>query len=284
MRIFRRRYEYKRLNQMIDDAIRGEFNEVNYDESVLSQLECKWRQYLTASKMSLDNVEEERKSMKELVSDISHQTRTPLANIKLYSQLLEEQSEDGPNEYVEQIRKQADKLEFLIQALIKMSRLESETIQMNPIAQKVAPLLENVYEECVQKAAHKKITVHNEIDKEENAVYDLKWTSEALYNALDNAIKYSEEGTDIYLRVKQYEMYTRITVEDQGIGILEQEREKVFQRFYRSPSVQQKDGIGIGLFLAREIISKQHGYMKAMPNKPKGTIMALYLPSGNCGL
>lgn len=242
----------RRLDEMMTEAINGTFEESRYDETELSRLESRWKQYLTTSKMSLQKTQIEREKMKDLVSDISHQTKTPLANILLYAQLLEEKTKDEKEkELAQQILNQTAKLEFLIQALIKMSRLEMDVLEVMPVCQSVNPLIEQAVEEIRGKAAQKQIEVNVEQIDEIQAVYDLKWTLEALGNILDNAVKYSSVGSLIRIEVKEYEFYVCIRVQDQGIGIPEGERTRIFERFYRGSQVQQEDGIGIGLYLAR---------------------------------
>ncbi|WP_303871721.1 sensor histidine kinase KdpD [Acetobacterium wieringae] len=280
MSIFSTRKTLNRLNEMIDDAITGNFTESNYDESQLSRLESKWMHYLSASKMSMMQTNQERENIKSMVSDISHQTKTPLANILLYTELLKERVENKDNlELVEQISTQTEKLDFLIQSLVKMSRLESNIIELNPQKQPVKQLLEQVLSEILPKARQKQINIAVENTDDVQACYDLKWTSEALYNILDNAVKYSEAQTSIKIDVKKYELVTCIAVEDQGIGIAVDEKAQIFQRFYRSPGIQQKEGIGIGLYLAREIIQKQKGYIKVSSTPAKGSVFSLYLPT-----
>lgn len=184
----------RRLDEMLEQAINGEFEEERYDETELSRLEAKWKRYLTASKMSMEQLNKNREGMQALVSDISHQTRTPLSNILLYSQLLCEQTESPEEKHLaEQIVRQAEKLEFLIQALVKMSRLESNVLVLKPQRQPVEPLLLEAMEEILPKAAKKKIHVKLQGNFSNNmkAVYDKKWTAEALGNILDNAVKYS---------------------------------------------------------------------------------------------
>lgn len=272
----------RRLDEMLEQAINGEFEEERYDETELSRLEAKWKQYLTTSKMSMEQLNKNREGMQALVSDISHQTRTPLSNILLYSQLLCEQTDNQEEKHLaEQIVRQAEKLEFLIQALVKMSRLESNVLVLKPQRQPIEPLLLEAMEEILPKAEKKKIHVKLQGNFSNNmkAVYDKKWTAEALGNILDNAVKYSPLESIVEVSVERFEFYVCISVRDEGIGISEEERAQIFSRFYRSAEVQQEDGIGIGLYLAREIVQKEKGYMKVLSKKGKGSTFKMYLKS-----
>ena len=271
----------RRLDEMLEQAINGEFEEERYDETELSRLEAKWKQYLTTSKMSMEQLNKNRAGMQALVSDISHQTRTPLSNILLYSQLLCEQTDNQEEKHLaEQIVRQAEKLEFLIQALVKMSRLESNVLVLKPQRQPIEPLLLEAMEEILPKAEKKKIHVKLQGNPSHmQAVYDKKWTAEALGNILDNAVKYSPLESTVEVTVEKFEFYVCISVRDEGIGISEEERAQIFSRFYRSAEVQQEDGIGIGLYLAREIVQKEKGYMKVLSKKGKGSTFKMYLKS-----
>lgn len=272
----------RRLDEMLEQAMNGEFEEERYDETELSRLEVKWKQYLTTCKMSMEQLNKNREGMQALVSDISHQTRTPLSNILLYSQLLCEQTENQEEKHLaEQIVRQAEKLEFLIQALVKMSRLESNILVLKPQRQPIEPLLLEVMEEILPKAEKKKIHIKRQGNPSHNinAVYDKKWTAEALGNILDNAVKYSPLESTVEVTLEKYEFYVCISVRDEGIGISEEERAQIFSRFYRSAEVQQEDGIGIGLYLAREIVQKEKGYMKVLSKKGKGSTFKMYLKS-----
>ncbi len=271
----------RRLDEMLEQAINGEFEEERYDETELSRLEAKWKQYLTTSKMSMEQLNKNREGMQALVSDISHQTRTPLSNILLYSQLLCEQTDNQEEKHLaEQIVRQAEKLEFLIQALVKMSRLESNVLVLKPQRQPIEPLLLEAMEEILPKAEKKKIHVKLQGNPSHmQAVYDKKWTAEALGNILDNAVKYSPLESTVEVTVEKFEFYVCISVRDEGIGISEEERAQIFSRFYRSAEVQQDDGIGIGLYLAREIVQKEKGYMKVLSKEGKGSTFKMYLKS-----
>lgn len=271
----------KRLNQMLDDAINGTFQESAFNETELSRLESRWKQYLSLSGKSVAQAEKERENLKKLVSDISHQTRTPLSSILLYAELMEDAAEtENAKELAHQILSQTKKLEFLIQALVKMSRLETDILEVVPRQQPVRLLVEQTIETIIPKAEAKHIQIVCAQLSDTEAVYDLKWTAEALANILDNAIKYSPVSSTVLVEMKKFQLYTCISVKDQGMGIRESEKAQIFGRFYRSMDVQQEDGIGIGLYLAREILQRENGYIKVHSRKGEGTCFSLYLPAG----
>ena len=229
-------------------------------------------------------MEREKENIKSLISDISHQTKTPIANLKLYEELLEErmieQEQAEELELLLQIKNQTEKLEFLIRFLTKMSRLESNILTMHPVSETVGALLVSVQRAIEGKAKEKGIKVRIDLQEDFTLLYDAKWTEEALYNIVDNAVKYSPAKSEIIVRAKKYEMYGAIFVKDEGMGIPEGEIPKIFQRFYRSETVSRAEGVGIGLYLAREIIRKQNGYIKVKSEVGKGSEFAVFLPSG----
>lgn len=279
MSIFRTTRTLDKLDEMLTKAINGTFTEEEYNETKLSRLESKWKQYFAMSGMSLERTRAERENIKSMISDISHQMKTPLANILLYTELLQEQMQGEQEKYLaEQIGIYAKKLEFLTMALVKMSRLESDVFEICPSVQKAEGLVTAATAEIMPKAQQKQIQLEICGEVEEQARFDQKWTQEALYNILDNAVKYSPRGSKIVVEGKAYEMYFCIAVKDQGIGIREEERAEIFGRFYRSDSVQQEEGIGIGLYLSREIIQREGGYIKVESKEGKGSTFKIFLP------
>ena len=165
----------KRLNQMLDDAINGTFQESAFNETELSRLESRWKQYLSLSGKSVAQAEKERENLKKLVSDISHQTRTPLSSILLYAELMEDAAEtESTKELARQILSQTKKLEFLIQALVKMSRLETDILKVVPRQQPVRLLVEQTIETIIPKAEAKHIQIVCAQLSDTEAVYDLK--------------------------------------------------------------------------------------------------------------
>lgn len=267
----------ERLDAMLEDAINDTFEESYYDESRLSRLEVKWKRFLTSSLASKHRIYEEQERIKRLISDISHQTKTPLANILLYSQILQEKEKDSElAPIVKNIREQSEKLDFLIRNLVKASRLESDVLALKPKRQKVAPVIEEAVSTSQEAASQKGINIFFEKFAGE-AYFDRKWTREALENLIDNAIKYSPENSEIQVQVKDYEMFTAVCVTDRGIGISEEEQSRVFGRFYRSREVAEEKGLGLGLYLVREIAVKQGGYVKVKSKPLKGSTFYFYM-------
>ena len=265
------------LDRMLDDAIRGDFQESLYDESRLSALETRMAHYLSSSAVSARNLQEEKDKIKTLIGDISHQTKTPIANLLLYAQLLLEQ--DLPPEsraYVSALEGQAEKLRFLIDALVKTSRLETGILAMAPAANPLQSLLDGAVAQAAPKAEAKGILLTVE-PAALTARFDPKWTTEALYNLVDNAVKYTPAGGSVTLRAREYELFCRIDVTDTGPGIPEAEQAKIFQRFYRSPAVSGEEGVGIGLYLARQIAAGQGGYLKVTSRPGEGSTFSLFL-------
>lgn len=265
------------LEKMIDSAADGEYSETKFDESRLSALETKFSNYLALSNTSSKNIMKEKEKIKTLISDISHQTKTPISNLILYSELIEEGdlSEDMRSN-VEAIKQQAEKLEFLIKSLVKLSRLENGILNLSPRKEEIQPMLQDIYEQYISKAMGKNLELNIE-KTTSKATFDRKWTTEALGNIVDNAIKYTNTG-EITINVKEYEIFTRIDISDTGIGIAETEQAEVFSRFYRSQSVHNDEGVGIGLYLTREIISSEGGYIKLTSELGVGSTFSVYIP------
>ena len=273
----------RRLDRMLSTAIDGGFGEESFDESAPSALESRMARFLNGSARSLRGVQRQRESIQRLLSDISHQTKTPLANLKLYSSLLmEEELTPRQREQAQVILQQSEKLSFLIETLVKLSRLETDVLAVTPKSQPLSPLLERAASQAKAAAERKGIALqlHLQQQAEMRALYDLRWTAEALGNLLDNAVKYTPPGGCIQVSATQYELFCRIDVRDNGIGVAEEEQAQIFGRFYRGRQVREQEGLGIGLYLAREIAQKQGGYLKLSSRPGQGSTFSLYLPRG----
>lgn len=271
------RKTYEHLEDMLDAAIAEEFEESAYDEKMLSRLETKWKRFLSASVLSAENVKKEHLAVQEMVSDISHQVKTPIANLRLYGELLQERLDGEEQVLAERMLEQTELLDFLIQSLVKVSRLESGTIQVLPQRQSLLPLLLAVEKRGEEKQKKRKIRFETQgWETSGLAWFDRKWTEEAVYNVLDNALKYTEEASTVRMRVRRYEFFVCLEIEDEGPGVDLDEVPRLFDRFYRSPQMQDREGVGLGLFLTREILKKQKGYIK-VKNGVKEACFQIYL-------
>lgn len=275
-----RRKEYEILNKMLDDAIDGTFEESCFDESELSKIQSKLMRYLSSSSMSARRIQEEKDSLKELITNISHQTKTPLTNILMYCELLKESSVGTKEEaYADEIYIHGKKLESLIEALVKMSRLEIGVFQYEKAQTNYTNVIQKVVKQASSRAKNKNINivVNNDIDRQ--VFLDEKWVVEAVFNIVDNAIKYSASGTTISLESFSYEIFSGIRIRDEGIGIAQEEIPLLFGRFYRGKEVHDIDGIGVGLFLAREIVEGNGGYIKVTSQLGKGSCFDICFPN-----
>ena len=269
-----------RLEEMLAAAMDDSFCEKRFDESRLSALESRLSQYLSASVLSARNLQTQRDQISALVSDISHQTRTPVANLRLYTQLLEEQplTEQG-RDCARALSAQAGKLQTLIEALVKTSRLETGLLVLHPRSGPLAPVLERAAAQYAPKASEKGLTLTVE-NAAGAAVFDPKWTEEAVCNLLDNAVKYTPAGGAVTVEVRNYELFAAIRVADTGPGIPEAEQARIFSRFHRGAEAYEQQGVGIGLYLTRQIAENQGGYVKVISTPGNGSVFALYLPRG----
>lgn len=267
----------KSVDAMLESAVNGTFSESDFTESSLSKLEARMYRYLAAGKTERGRIVNERNNVEALVSDISHQTKTPLSNILIYTQLLSETDglNDNVREMISQIEAQTEKLSFLIQSLVKTSRLESGIITVIPKKCGISDIFRTI--DYTSAAARKGITLMSDIP-DLTAEFDVKWTAEAIANIIDNAVKYTPPGGTVTVSAEEYEMFVRINVADTGIGMREDETAKVFTRFYRSPAVSSEEGVGIGLYLAGEIITRENGYIKVSSQPGKGSVFSVFLP------
>ena len=300
-----RRYYRKRMQaatqmllERLDRAIGGEMQEEIFDESVDAAVTERLNRLLELTNMHQEQAETERDTIKSIISNITHQIRTPVTNIMLYTGLLQEivaalGQDGGVTENIShlllKLQKQADKLDFFMKELVKSTYTEQEMISLHPEMTDVQEIMAAACQ-TVELSAMKKgivIAVQSAGDvqqhgKEETAdgilcYADRKWTVEALENVLDNAVKYSPSGSRIDVRLRTGESFLCVEIEDRGCGIREEEQGRIFERFYRAEEVSAEPGFGIGLYLVREVLSRQGGYARVKSAPCEGTTMYLYL-------
>lgn len=271
---------FANLNEILDEAMTGQMDTQEFSEAHLSKFEAKLARCLNDAKLKRDTLLQEESNTRMLVSDISHQTKTPIANMLLYTELLAEQPELSADsrQLLSQLEAGGHKLAFLVQSLVKLSRLESGTVQVKPQWGNVYTLAHTVWQDCLPNAEQKQIKLKLEQpERDVFALYDAKWCAEAVYNILDNAIKYTPKKGSVSLTVIEYEMFACIRIADTGKGISADELPKIFSRFYRAEDSQREEGVGIGLYLARQIVGECGGYIHATSEQGVGSVFSVYL-------
>lgn len=266
----------------MDDMLSGDMQpkQTVEEESLFYKINYQLGRLYEVMQENKNSIAKERADLQELISDISHQVKTPIANLKMINATLLEQEvpPDKQREFLLASGTQLDKLDFLMQAMIKTSRLETGVISLEKKQQPIYDTLAMALGGIFLNAERKHIQV--EVNCPETLVvsHDRKWTAEALFNILDNAVKYTPEYGSIRVCVESWEMHLKVSITDTGKGIPENQQGAIFRRFYREEDVHDIEGIGIGLYLAREIISLQNGYIQVTSQVGTGSTFSVFLP------
>lgn len=269
---------------MLDDMLSGaeQPRQAIEEESLFYKINFRLGRLYEVMQENKNSITKERTELQELISDISHQVKTPIANLKMINSTLTEQEVpvQKQKEFLAAQAGQIDKLDFLMQAMIKTSRLETGVISLDRKVQPIYDTLAAALGGILLNAEKKAIHVNVECSSDVLLAHDKKWTGEALFNILDNAVKYTPAGGTIRVSVQSWELYVKIDITDSGKGIAESRQGMIFKRFYREEEVHDVEGIGIGLYLAREIISMQGGYIKVTSALGSGSTFSVFLPRG----
>lgn len=238
------------MEQMLSVKKEAELPEVQDNESVFARFVAKLARLYDALRIAESDAEDEKRMMQGMVADLSHQIKTPVANIKM---------------------------DFLIQSIIKMSRLESGAIQIVPSRADLAQTLVNALLSISSLAEQKKIDISVECPHPFFIFHDPKWTEEAIFNLLDNAVKYTPSGGSIEVRAEMREAGAYLRISDTGMGIPEEIQGAIFSKFFRASTVHNLSGAGVGLYLTRQIIEAQGGYVTVASTERGSTFTIQFL-------
>ena len=279
----------KRLSRFTSDLCKTLDNMMNGDEepepadnseTLFARINHRLTRLYQIMRENRHRVEEERQELQALVSDISHQVKTPVSNLKMVTDTLLTRpvTETERIDFIQGVRSQTDKLDFLFQALVKTSRLETGVIRLEKKPGRIYDTVAQAMSGIVYAADNKQIGVSVDCPENLTVAHDSKWTAEAIFNLLDNAVKYTPAGGKITVTIEEWEMYAEIKVADTGKGISESNQAAIFRRFYREEEVHEQPGVGIGLYLARKIVTKQGGYIKVVSELGSGSAFSIMLP------
>lgn len=282
------RREYRNYQSIMDYL--EEFEEGNYEfhldgdmgQGIRAQLLDQMERMGRAFGVLKERLVKEREGTRKLVTDISHQLKTPVAALGMSLELLADKdiTAEEQKEFVEKSQEEVKGLAHLLTTLTNLSRLEADMIHLEPEVGSLKDTIRQAVSAVWFQAEEKKIRLKVEDIADIRLLHDAKWTAQAVMNVLENAVKYSPQGSTISLRVTTYISYVFIEVEDEGIGIEREEYQEIFKRFYRGrrPEVQAAEGAGVGLYLTRKILEEQGGSVRALPGKRGGTIFQMMLP------
>lgn len=278
--VYKNRKIYRTIDRLLDLVLSQEKIELSdVKEGELSALVVKINRIQEILGKQVELAQEEKEQVKSLVSNMSHQLKTPLANLSVYTEILSVQGLEARKkaEAMEKIKKQIDKLDWLIGSLGKMVKLEQNVIafeiEENPIKKTILDAIDTIYEKVEQK----EITLVVEPHEDFLLYHNRKWTAEVFVNLLENAVKYTKRGGEIRIKVHPYEIYTEIQFLDNGRGIHEEEITRICKRFYRSPEVEHIEGSGIGLYLSNLILEKEKGYLVVKSVYGEGSCFSVFL-------
>lgn len=281
--IYKNRKTYRSIDRLLDCVLNREQIELSdVKEGELSALVNKINRIQEVLEKQVELAETEKEQVKSLVSNMSHQLKTPLANLSIYTEIVNSQElEDKKRaEAAEKIKKQIDKLDWIIGSLAKMVKLEQDAIAFEAEGTSIRKTMLDAIDTVYEKLEKKGIMLVSEPYEDILLFHNRKWTVEVFVNLLENAIKYTQQGGTIQIKVYPYEIYTEIQIIDNGCGIREDEITEIFKRFYRSREVEHIEGSGIGLYLSNLILEKEKGYMAVKSVYGEGSCFSVFLQ--NC--
>ncbi|WP_290061732.1 sensor histidine kinase [Paraclostridium bifermentans] len=278
------KYVFNKLDKVsknIECIIHGKYNIKDdfKEEGIFNIIHSDLNKLSKSINIKIKDLDKEKENIKELVTDISHQLKTPLASLKLYNSLLleEDLDEEDRSEFLKTSSMSINKLQTLIESLVNISRLETSMISIKKENKNIKTTIIKAIESVKPKAINKCISINlNDFD-DKIVPHDSKWTEECIFNILDNAVKYTNLKGKIDIYVQDAINFMRIDIKDNGIGIDKNEFNNIFKRFYRSEEVQGLEGSGVGLYLSRKILESQGGNIIVSSQKGEGSKFSLFL-------
>ena len=271
----------KIISKNIEDIIHNKY-EIEDDfkeEGVLNIIHSDLNKLSRGLNLKIKNINKEKESIKELVTDISHQLKTLLASLNLYNSLLleEELDEEDRIEFLTTNKMSINKLHNLIDSLVNISRLEASMINIKKEDKSIKQTLTKAIDSVKAKANLKNIKISVTDFEDKIILHDSKWTEESIFNILENGVKYTHDNGKIEVSLQETINFIRIDIKDNGIGIDKSEFNNIFKRFYRSEKVEEVEGSGVGLYLSRKIIESQGGNIIVSSKIGQGSKFSLFL-------
>lgn len=247
------------------------------DEGELYRLFHEVNSLVSILNAQAENEGRSKKFMKDTISNISHQLKTPLAALNIYNGILQEEAKDIPtiHEFMELSEQELDRIETLVQNLLKIAKLDAGTIVIEKNVENVAEMIAYIERHFAYRAEQEKKTLSFSGDEAIILSCDQNWMLEAISNIVKNAFDHTKEGEVIRIEWRKFASIVQIVVRDNGCGIHPEDLPYIFKRFYRSRFSKDKQGIGLGLPLAKAIIEAHNGTIEVDSELGVGTTFTM---------
>ena len=235
---------------------------------------------VTIADARADSERQAKEFLRDTISDISHQLKTPIAALNIYNGILQQEAADASTvqEFANLSEQELDRIEALVQSLLKMAQLDAGAITLDQVPEDVSELLEHIKGQYSFRAEQEGKELVLEGDEQSILLCDRAWLSEAIGNLIKNALDHTAQGNHICVRWQQSPCLTQITVEDNGSGIHPEDLYHIFKRFYRSRFSKDTQGVGLGLPLAKSIIEAHQGSIEVHSQLGQGTTFTINFP------
>lgn len=283
--IYRRERLYKQASKIVYDYSEGNFKNnlpELYDGSIYHLFSCiNNMAYVLKSKNELDHNTKE--FLKNTISDISHQLKTPLSALSMYNEIIldEPQNKDTVVLFAEKSDVAINRIKTLILSLLKITKLDAKGIVFEKQEYLVLNLINLAVENLTIRSENEKKKIIINGNQNDTIICDINWTSEAILNIVKNSLDYTKANGEIHISWEKTPIEIRIFIADNGVGIEEKDFHHIFKRFYRSKNSTDSQGIGLGLPLAKSIIEQQGGTILLQSQLKKGTVFTITLPYKN---
>lgn len=277
--LYHREKLYRKSENIIKDYIDGNYTVhlPQSNEGTIYQLLSSVDQLATMLQAKNDTEQKTKEFLKNTISDISHQLKTPLSALMMYQEIIENEP-DNPEtvkEFSLKIGTALKRIERLIQSMLKITRIDAGSIYFEKSNYSIPNILNHAISELTTRASNEKKEIVIDGDLEQMLYCDIEWTGEAIGNIIKNALDHTDAGGKITIRWEQTPAMIRILITDNGHGIAPEDIHHIFKRFYRSQNTSDSQGIGLGLPLAKAIVEGQGGILSVQSERLQGTTFTL---------
>ena len=277
--LYRRERLYRKSENIIKDYIDGNYTVhlPQSNEGNIYQLLASVDQLATMLQAKNDTEQKTKEFLKNTISDISHQLKTPLSALMMYQEIIENEPENSETvkEFSLKIGTAIKRMEQLIQSMLKITRIDAGSISFEKSNYSISNIINHAISELTTRADNEKKEIVIDGDLEQMLYCDIEWTGEAIGNIIKNALDHTDAGGKITISWEPTPAMIRIFITDNGHGISQEDIHHIFKRFYRSKSTSENQGIGLGLPLAKAIVEGQGGILSVQSERLQGTTFTL---------